>query len=161
MTFIRTHDMDIVRQVMTHPKVYPWISDDGCPTAEEFRPVDIEPLWYVLCCDGADLLGLWLFSPQNSVTYEVHTCLVPGHGFRRAREAGKAVLRWMWKNSGAQRIVTNVPAFNRIALRYAQDGGLVQFGVNRESFLKDGILYDQILLGISRPKEAQCQQSHS
>jgi hypothetical protein len=158
LRFERTSDMVLVREVMTHPRVWPFITDDGCPPVNEFQPVEHPGIWYVLCLDDEELLGLWMFVPATSVCFEVHTCLLPGHGYRRSREAAKQAAAWIWANTQCQRIFTNVPMCNVIAMRFAEAAGMVEFGVNARSFLKGGILQDQALLGLSRPKEQSCQQ---
>lgn len=151
--FERTTDYRLVREIMTHPKVYPWIADDGSPAVEEFQPVEHPAFWYVLAFEEEELLGLWLFSPQNSICWEVHTCLLPGHGFRRAREAAAAMALWIWENTPCRRIVTNVPRFNRTARTFAEAAGMTRCGVNLRSYMKNGELHDQLMLGMSRPEE--------
>lgn len=154
MTYTPTTDIELVRTIMTHVKVWPYISDDGSVSPELFVPVMGDSICYLLANDGDNLLGLWMFVQTNSVTLEVHTCLLPGHGFHRGRIAARGAAKWIWENTTAQRIFTHVPACNRIALRFAEASGMKQFGVNPQSFMKDGRLYDQFLLGISRPKES-------
>jgi hypothetical protein len=43
-----------------------------------------------------------------------------------------------------------VPANNRLALSFAKSCGMTEYGLNPQSFLKDGQLYDQVLLGVSK-----------
>lgn len=157
MTFVRTEDMSLVRTVMVNPAIYPHISDDGSPPAEEFQPVDHPSIWYVRVDEGGDLLGLFMFVPHGVACWEVHTCLLPSAWGDHARAAGFGVIEWIWGNTPCCRIITNVPNCNRLALRFAQAAGLENFGVNEKSYLKNGKLYDQIMLGISRP-EAPCPQ---
>ena len=155
--FERTHSMDLVRKVMCHPMLYPHLIDDGCPPPEEFYPHDVPTFWYVTVYDDDELLGLWMFTPQNAVCWEVHTCLLPCSWGIRAREAAQRMATWIWNHTQCRRIVTTVPSRNRLALRFAEDAGMRQFGVNEKSFLKDGKLQDQILLGLS-PQEEVCPQ---
>jgi RimJ/RimL family protein N-acetyltransferase len=151
--FERTHDLALIRRVMTDPSVYARISDDGCPDAPQFEAADNPALWYVAVHDGSDeLLGLFLFVPQNAVCWEVHTALLPLAYGPRAARAGSGVISWVWANTPCRRLMTNVPAYNRLALRYAERAGLTQFGLNPGSYLKNGVLFDQILLGVSRPE---------
>lgn len=158
IVFERTGDMDLVRRVMTHPAVYPQIADDGCPPASEYRPSEHPAYLYLLVRRGADVLGLFAFTMQNAVTVEVHTCLLPAararleSGARISTAAARGAAAWIWANTRAQRIVTSVPAFNRLALRLAERAGMKRYGVNEKSFQKHGILHDQILLGLSRPE---------
>lgn len=151
MRFERTFDMTLVREIMTHPKVYPFITDDFSPPVEQFAPLDHPLFWYMLAFDGEELLGMWLFE-QRGVAFQVHTCLLPGYRFQRGRQAAREMAEWIWTNSGCQRIWTAVPRNNRIAVEFARAAGMTQFGVNERSFLKNGILQDQILLGMSRPE---------
>ena len=151
--FEPTRDLRLVKAIMIHDKVWPYISDDGSPAPAEFAPCDSPHVLYLLCFDGDSLLGLWMFSQVNYVTVEVHTCLLPQHGFHRSREAAKLASQWIWDNTQCQRIVTNVPKNNRIARKFAEAAGMEQFGLNPRSFMKNGELQDQILLGISRPQE--------
>ena len=156
--FERTADAVLIREIMTHPKIWPWITDDGSPAAADFEPAIHPSLWYVLAFDGEELMGLWLFAAQSSACFEAHTCLLPGQRGERAGEAAKQVIAWIWANTPCRRIFTNVPRFNRAALYFAVRAGLIRFGVNEQSFLKHGKLYDQILLGLSKPEETPCPQ---
>ncbi len=70
----------------------------------------------------------------------------------RALKAMRALFEWAWKNTPATRVVTKVPAFNRIALRFARRAGMTQFGINETSYRKNGTDHDQVLLGVTRPK---------
>jgi RimJ/RimL family protein N-acetyltransferase len=134
---------------MTDPAVWPWIGDDFSPAREDFRPIEHPGIWYVIVRDQAELLGLWMFVPQNAVCWEVHTCLLPSHGVKRGRQAAREMARWIWQNTPCRRIVTNVPRFNRAALLFARAAGMQEFGVNPRSYQKGGELHDQVLLGLS------------
>lgn len=151
MTFARTTDLAIVRRIMTEPTVYRNITDDGCPPASDFRPVEDSRLWYVLVSDGANVIGLFMFVPLNAATWEVHTCLLPVARGPLAHQAAWEVLDWLWRNTPCQRLITNVPAFNRLALKFAKEAGMQEFGFNPNSYLKGGKLHGQHLLGIDRP----------
>lgn len=156
MIFERTRDMKLVRDVMTHPRIWPWITDDGTGPADQFTPPDLPSVWYVAVRDGNDFMGIWMFVPRNAICYEVHTCLLPKAWGSFAVEASRAMSRWMWENSPARRIVTAVPAYNRLALNLARNAGMTQYGTDPQSCLKGGKVWDVHLLGIS--KEAPCQQ---
>lgn len=158
MTFERTQDYSLIRRIMAHPRVYPHITDDACPPVEEFHPVESPEIWYVVVRAGEQLLGMWCFFPQNHVTWEVHTCLLPAAYGEIGREAAKRMASWIWQNTPCRRIITNVPAFNRLALKFAKAAGMVEFGRNERSFLKNGELHDQIMLGLSKEEVNQCQQ---
>jgi RimJ/RimL family protein N-acetyltransferase len=155
LLFERTRDYDLVRQIMTDPRVWPHISDDLAPAPTDFRPLECEAVWYVLVIGAGEVLGLFAFVPQNSVCWEVHTCLDPRAWGATGARAARELPAWIWANTPCRRIVTSVPAYNRLALRFARAAGMQEFGVNPRSYLKNGELQDQVLLGLS-PEEVTC-----
>jgi len=94
-------------------------------------------------------LGLWMFVPQNTACWEVHTCLLP-QAWGQAAIAGKEMCNWIFNNTVCQRIITNVPSFNKLALILAKNCGFKEFGRNIKSFLYNDQLYDQVMLGLSK-----------
>lgn len=149
ITFERSFDYALIRTIVTHPRIWPFISDDGSPPVEQYRPIESEAVWYVVARDGAEILGLWMLHPHNAVCWEIHTCLLPGAWGDRALEAARLFPEWIWANTVCRRVVTNVPDYNRVALKFAWRSGMLEYGVNPASFLKNGKLYDQVCLGIS------------
>lgn len=151
--FERSTDYALIREILTQPSIWPYISDDFSPAAADYRPIESEAIWYVLAWDDLELLGLWMFHPHNGVCWEVHTALLPDAWGERARRAAVAMAEWIWEHTPCRRIITNVPEDNRLAFRFAIAAGMEVYGKNEASFQKDGKLIDQICLGISRPRE--------
>lgn len=156
ITFERSQDYELIRSILTHEKIYPHISDDGSPPREEYRPIESLVVWYVLVWSNTEapafreLLGLWMFVPQNAVCWEVHTALLPAAWGPRGQQAARMLPDWIWANTPCRRIVTNVPETNRLALHFAAKAGMKVYGVNQKSWMKDGVLCDQICLGLSK-----------
>lgn len=150
----RSHDMATVRAILSHPAVWPHIHDDG---ATEPDPLDHEGLIWLMV-SNPEPTGCFLFHAHNSVTFEVHTCLTPALWGPKAREAARLAREWIFTNTSAQKLITHVPAYNAVALRFALHNGFVREGLNRASFLRGGELLDQHLLGLTK-KEWQCQPS--
>ncbi len=149
----RVADVAEVNRIMTHPDVYPKISDDGSPEVGRF---DATPL---LECDAIYFLGwtvagawagMWLLKPWNTITYEVHTSVLPDfRGAEAIRVAGD-VGRWMFHNTPCRKVVTLIPEGNRPALAFALSAGMKKEGLVKRSFLKGGKVVDQQLLGIEK-----------
>jgi RimJ/RimL family protein N-acetyltransferase len=153
MQFERTRDYELIAAIITHEKLWPWLTDDFSPAREDYRPAENEAIRYVLVSDAGELLGMFIFIPESEVCWTIHTCLLP-HAFGpRAAEAALGVVAWVWANSGCMRITTNVPKYNRLARRFALAAGMAEYGVNPKSYRKHGKLHDQALLGMSRPTE--------
>jgi len=154
MTFERTANYPLLGELLRNPSLYPFLCDDYSPPIDEAAVAENDGIWYVLARDErGELLGFWLLAPHSAICWEIHTVMALD---RRALAALRELIGpggWLWKNTPCLRLVTNVPAWNGIALRFGLRGGLSEYGRNPESFMKGGRLFDQILLGISKPKD--------
>ena len=152
ISFERSFDYGQIKSIITHQRIYPFVSDDFSPAPADYRPLESEKVWHVLVKDDAEVLGLWILVPENEICWKIHTCLLPNSWGERAKQAAKLLAKWIWENTPCLRVITDVPEYNRVALKFAKEAGLAEFGVNEESFMKNGELHDQIMLGISKPK---------
>lgn len=149
ITVDRTFDLDLVKRVMTHRRIYPHISDDGSPSPEEFHPIEHDQVIYLHARDD-ETLGVFMLHPHNTACFEVHTCMLPRAWGDKAKISANLGTEWMFRNTQCSRIMTNVPTYNRVALEFARACGMEEFGRNPKSFLKNGVLYDQHMLGLSK-----------
>lgn len=152
-SFERTTDMELVRAIMTIPDLYRRAADDLAGSPEDYTPPDHPSVWYILAHEGEELLGLWILMPENAICWDLHTRLLPSAYGPLSRLAMEALFGWIWKNTPCQRIVTKVPVFNRLAMALGKDVGMVEYGRNPQSFLKAGLLHEQVLLGVSAPND--------
>lgn len=157
MRIERTTDRELIRSVVTHPAIYPHVSDDGSPDAGQYEPVIGDSILWLAAWAGDDLAGLFMAHPANTATVEIHTCILPAHRGTGSKAAAMAVLEWLFANTSFHKVITHVPAYNRLARRLALSVGMQDEGVNRKSFLKGGVLQDQYLLGITRQECMKCQ----
>lgn len=148
----RTRDMELVTAILSHPAIWPHIHEDG---TNEATPHDLDGFHWLLVSDGRPA-GVFLAHARGTACWEVHTCLLPRIWGVGAARAAQLLLQHLFEVVGCDKVVTNVPAYNRAALRFAKTFGQVE-GINRASFLRNGKLEDQIMLGITR-KEWTCQQ---
>jgi len=149
LTVSRTYDLELVRSIITHPSCFPSVSDDNC-RAEEFRP-SADPRIIYLLAMKASPLGIFMLVPESEVCLEIHTCLLPHAWGPTAREVARLAETWIWSNTTCKRLITKVPEFNQTALKYALQGGMLIYGFNPASFLHEGRLRAQFLLGKSNP----------
>jgi hypothetical protein len=140
--------MGLVRQILTDPAVWPHVGDDFAPPREEWQPVSDSRIWYVLAIEGTRLAGLLTFVPRSTVLWEIHVVFTPGR-CTRGVYIGEQVLAWMFEHSTAERIIAEIPAGNRLAVRLASRT-MKQYGVNERAFMKGGILQDLVLFGLSK-----------
>ena len=135
---------------MTHPRVYPHITDDYCPPAEEFNcsASMTDANYFLLVNDGE---GVFFLHPHSHILYEVHTCLTPKCWGKV--EAAKKGAEWMFTHTDCEKIITWVPEYNEIARRYALKAGMKEEGFSPNSYMKHGKLQGMRLLGMDK-----CQQ---
>lgn len=156
MILSRTHDMALVEVIVRNPAIWPHIHDDGTP--EDWVPVDHDGFyWMLVTLPDGQTGGVFLVHAVNSHCYEMHTCLLPEAWGALAYEAGQKLAAWVFAELDCHKLITNVPAYNRLALRFAKRGGMQQEGINRASFMRNGVMVDQIMLGITK-EELICQQ---
>ena len=152
----RTHDMALVASIMRNPAIWPHVHDDGTPL--DWAPTDHESFyWMLVTLDSGAVGGVFLVHQVNSFCHEMHTCLLPEVWGQQAYEAGQKLAAWVFSELNCQKLITAVPAYNRLALRFAKRGGMQQEGINRASFMRNGVMVDQIMLGITK-EELICQQ---
>lgn len=154
MRIERTHDMRLVAGILSHPAIFPHIHEDG---VTEPDPIDHEGFHWLLVDDG-EPAGVFLAHARSAHCYEIHTCLLPRIWGSGAKAAASAVLDHLFNVIGCKKVVTNVPAPNRAALRFAKASGLQVEGINRASYMLNGTLHDQIMLGITLEEYKTCQQ---
>lgn len=159
MIFQSTTDAALIKAIITHPAIWPYVTDDFASTIEDYEPIIGERTLYMLAFDGIELLGMWMFEICSPICYKVHTCILPNAYGGRAGQAAKEMAEWIWENTTCQRIITDVPENNRLAYRFALKAGMTQFGLNPKCYQKGGLLMDVALLGMSRGKE--CAESES
>lgn len=149
-----TQDIDLIRKCVTNPIVWRAGTDDGM--------IDINPELFFVNPHGKLWLksgdyGLFMFEPRNYITYEVHTMLFP-EARGKSIDIAIGAIEWIFNNTRCLRITTSVPGYNVLAKRLSIKSGMKLIGNNEKSFLKDGILYDQYLYGISKGDICHLQQ---
>lgn len=154
------NDLDLVKKVLTHPEIYPYISDDGSPNPDDFEPIHVEGAAFHLgvWSDDNRLLGIFFIHKNNAILWEIHTSLLPICRGRCAREAARLVIEWIFGNTSCRKLMSWVPSIYPHVIEYATNAGLVQEGVSKASFLKNGQVCDMILFGIRSPESCHKRQ---
>jgi RimJ/RimL family protein N-acetyltransferase len=148
LTFERTHDLSLVRRILTDPAVWPHVGDDFAPPRKEWHPNSDDRIWYVLAIEKTRLIGLFTFAPRSTVLWEAHVVFMPG---RRSRGVNivEQMFAWMFEHSTAERIIAEIPALNRLAVKLASKT-MTPYGVNERAWMKGGTLQDLVLFGVSK-----------
>lgn len=141
-------DVAVINRLMTDESVNADVSDDNTVGITfDALPSHCEFLGIYL--DGS-IQGFFVLVPQNTVTAEIHTCLLPSIRGVTALQAGKLLLNYLF--SKYQKAISWIPDGNRKALLYSLKLGFVVEGLSQQSFLKNGQLIDQKLVGMTRER---------
>lgn len=147
----RTFDTNRVNDIVRHSSIREWVCDDN---SKDFAITDCSNQLWIGVYDDDQMQGVLLLVPQNSVTVELHTCLLPSLHGQKAMQVGKLLLAMAFATY--QKVVTSIPSDNRHAVIVATKIGFKKEGINRQSFLKNSQLLDQIVMGITH-EEYLCQ----
>lgn len=142
-------DIQLIASTVTNPRIWSSVSDDASSSPEDFKPIISSSVIYLGMFADDEFHGLFMLHQHNAVCWEVHTCLLP-IAWGKASVFAAACVEWVFNDTDCQRLITNVPEGNLLAKRLAMSAGMQPFGINHKSFLKNGILLDQTMLGISK-----------
>lgn len=144
MRVVRTRDLSVINAVFKHPENVDMLGDDGSEDVE-YPITDI--VFYLAVYDGVDLCGLFMLFPLNSITLDTHVAFMPEFRGKKALIAGQMMMSWVARNTQFKKLVACIPAINRACCAYAVQSGYTREGVNRASFIKNGVVYDQYYFG--------------
>ena len=146
------NDLNLINDIILNPFVQDDIADDssmGVSISE--IPSHVR---FIGVYDNNILCGLYMIVPQNCATVEVHTCLLPLLRGRKAIQAGRLIIQYMFDRY--KKIISWIPVDNKKAELYSKLLGFKIEGISRESYLKNGKLQDMKLVGITIG-EYKCQ----
>ena len=145
-------DLNLINEIILNPFVQDDIADDSSMGVSILEiPSHVR---FIVVYDNDMLCGLYMLVPQNCVTIEVHTCLLPLLRGRKAIRAGRLIIQYMFDRY--KKIISWIPADNKKAELYSKLLGFKIEGISRESYLKNGKLQDMKLVGITIG-EYKCQ----
>lgn len=149
MTFERTEDMRLVREILTEPSCWRRMVDDLAPGVDEFDPRPRSELEYIVARENGGAIALFVLVDIESAV-EVHFCFRPKARLAIVR-AGRAFVEWVWAETDIVRLIGPVPGHNGLALRLAKACGFTEIDKEGGAVRKDGQVYDRILLEARRP----------
>jgi hypothetical protein len=154
LSFERVTDKRLVREIITHPKVWRWLSDDSFPPKELYCPPDNGAVLYLLVTDTdtGEVFGLYITHPITSALWEVDHALLPTAYGPPAFAIGRAFEAWLWANTSAETVLGLTPLDNRLAIRYARRLGMQESGRIPRAICRGGEFHDFIVFTKSRPK---------
>ena len=132
-----SNDTALVDSTLKHPSVYPYVSDDNCPSPEDFSFPDVDgsSIRVVLCYNYESYCGCFILFDKGNKTLEIHTCLLPtakGMG----KIFGDAVVSKIFKETDCEVISTYAPETNPLAKKLAIKCGFEYSGQGDPMMIK-------------------------
>lgn len=149
MKLERTQNAELIRAIVTHEAIWPHVSEDGV-SIDSWQPLIHDTVYQLLIVDEDGIGGCFILMPMTSACWEVHTCVLPTHRGQKARDATALCAEWMFANTPCQHIITKVPSYNKPAYKLARDTGLIDIGVIKSAWVKNGEIHDLYLLGVEK-----------
>lgn len=133
MRLATADDKALIERIVSHPDVWPLVSEDDSP-AFDVSPYLADP-HLALIVEGGCFLG-WAHQYGR---VECHTNFLPSARGRNAIREGRDCLAFMFLQTQCLEIVTRVPTFNVAAAQYARAMGFRQAFVRPQVWLKGGV----------------------
>jgi len=113
---VRTLDPSYLNEVANHPKVRPWLKGEG---DVDLSPMVSDPSNIALQFEG----GGWVLRNLGACQYEVHSMFVPEVRGAKVRDNLKAALEYVFLQTDAVKLVTQLPEGNVAARALARIAG--------------------------------------
>lgn len=141
--------MDELSSILKDPYIWEQLTESDI-SPNDFYP-EMKPTSFWLIARTDEICGVVLVLAENSITTLIHPYMLEKHkgqGFYMI----KAFLEWYLRNAKAEanKVNAKIPSFNKVGRKIALKVGFKDEGIDRQSYLRDGELYDQYLLGITR-----------
>jgi RimJ/RimL family protein N-acetyltransferase len=149
MNVLRVFDPEVVKSILLRPEIVATIAEEGC---DDFEP-DMERNIWLLMKSGDTEVGVYQIERINGITAQIHANVLPEHRKPHSKATGRAALNWVMHNlPDIHKIIAVIPTLYPNVRDFTMSFGFVVEGVNRQSYLKDGAIHDQWILGITRPE---------
>ena len=147
----RTQDPELIKCVFSNPQIFATVAEDG-QSATDIEPDMNRNIWLVMK-DGSDVVALYQVERLNGITAQIHANVLPQYRKIRSKETGRLALDWVMEHlPDIHKLIAVVPVIYPNVRDFTCSFGFREEGLNRESYLKNGEIHDQWILGITRPE---------
>lgn len=151
MRILTLADIAEVDAVKCDPDIYDALTDDWSPKDPKLSTAAVSLLTApnVLMLSPASGI-IFTFARLNGATWEGHISVIREARGKEAIAAARETITWMFTQTSARKIVGFTPVFNRPAVLFSKLVGFKQEGRIIKSWLKNGVLHDQIVFGLCK-----------
>lgn len=150
MIIERTYNIELINSVMFNDFIFDVISEDG--VKKEDQRFDVYNEYWLKVIVDDDLVGLYNLHHMNRSTLEAHVHILPKFRKIHSQESILKVYEWLIENSGdgMVKFISFIPVIYPNVLRFCLSNGFTHEGVNRKSHLKNNVLHDVDMVGITK-----------
>ena len=148
MLIERTKDDSLINDILNDKDIFDSISEDGCVKGD-FKPDVNSEIWVKIEVEN-ELIGVCNFHVINKVTIKGHIHILKKYRLEHSLNAAKYIYGWLLNNCKFLKLIVEIPSCHINVMKYCKAIGFSLEGINRLSYLKNGEVLDQALLGITR-----------
>lgn len=144
----RTYDLKIIESVAFNKEIIGDLLEDG-QTINDCG-FDTEYDCYLTVKLKDELIAIYILKPKSLTVLDIHPMVIPEYRKRYCNKSLRCVFKWILDNCTVQKVVAQFPSTSKNIERFAVHNGFKKEGINRLSFMKNGELIDQVMVGITR-----------
>ena len=142
-------DYPLIHSVVRDPEMWDRVSEDGQSPEDFVMEKDNGIRFFGAFADG-EFVGQFMVHAENKTTLQVHVQIIQEHRAKHAKSAAVEFIRHFAYQEPYHKLNTLIPIIYPQVLAYTKCCGFTAEGVNRKSYLKNGHIIDQHILGITR-----------
>lgn len=149
MNIVQLYDIDLIRGVLLHPEILPTIIDDTWD-GTACHPDTINEIYLGVEVEGL-LIGVYRLHWIGGVCLQGHAHILPSYRKEYSQKSCHAALKWLVKYvRRCHKVDCWVPFVYPNVKSFLTACGFSEQGLSRKSFMLDGQLHDQWIMGITR-----------
>lgn len=135
-----TTDRALIESILYHPVIFENIAEDNAPK-------ELPKSGFLAGFSGETCVGIVIVNPVSKHVAEVHIQVLPEHRTAHAGEFANAAIKWLL-GKGFKKLNAQIPFCCENVKRFAERVGFEVEGINRCSWMKNGVLHDSWYLGL-------------
>lgn len=146
-------DVSEVKEFLSEPSIWNQIAQDN-QDPDDFG-LDESGAWLKATVDR-ELVGMMGFYQLQGVKVEFHPCVIKKHRKEHALEAINKAIAYAFNIPEIQKVNVTIPFSHENVHKFALKVGFLDEGINKKSFLKNSVIYDQWYMGMTRGDYERC-----
>ena len=147
---VKAVDMEKLKSFIENPEIWDYLSDVASDP-KYFAPQNTDYcVWLWAINEKKNKMGIIYLNHLNSYTLQVHPYILDKY-IIFSRKIMKAFYGWFLRNIPGPviKLTVSVPTSRRSSINFVKKIGFKMEGNNTKSYVRDGIVYDQINFGMT------------